>query len=49
VSEERGHAYDELYERLGTKDCEKDIHKMEIRERKKRDLNQVKCIMGEAN
>jgi hypothetical protein len=22
---------------------------MEIRERKKRDLNQVKCIMGEAN
>jgi hypothetical protein len=40
----------ELYDRLGTKESEKDINKMaEIHERKKCDLNQVKCIKDEAN
>jgi hypothetical protein len=37
--------YDELYQRLGTKEGEKDIYKMaKSRERKTRDIIQVKCI-----
>jgi hypothetical protein len=40
-----GQAYDDLYQRLSTKEGEKDVYKMaRIRERKTRDLNQVKCI-----
>ena len=38
-------AYDDLYQRLGTKEGEKDIYRMaKIRERKTRDINQIKCI-----
>ena len=41
----KGKAYDDLYQRLGTKGGEKDIYRMaRIRERKTRDINQIKCI-----
>jgi hypothetical protein len=45
VSEARGQMYDGLYQRLGTKEGEKDINSMtKSRERKMSDINQVKCI-----
>jgi hypothetical protein len=45
VSEARGRAYEDLYQRLDTREGEKDIYKMaKIRERKARDVDQVKCI-----
>jgi hypothetical protein len=45
VSEVRGQMYDGLYQRLGTKEEEKDIYRMaKSRERKTRDITQVKCI-----
>jgi hypothetical protein len=45
VSEARGQMYDGLYQRLGTKEGEKGIYKMaKSRERKTRDIIQVKCI-----
>jgi hypothetical protein len=45
VSEARGQMHDGLYQRLGTKKGEKDIYRMaKSRERKTRDINQVKCI-----
>ena len=48
MSEAKGRAYDDLYRRLSTKEGEKDVYKIaRIRERKKRDLNQVKCIKDE--
>ncbi|PWZ46283.1 hypothetical protein Zm00014a_015020 [Zea mays] len=48
MSEAKGQAYDDLYQRLSTKEGEKDVYKMaRIRERKTRDLNQVKCIKDE--
>ena len=38
-------AYYDLYQRLGTKEGKKDIYRMaRIRERKTRDINQIKCI-----
>ena len=38
-------AYDDLYQRLGTKEGENDIYRMaRIRERKTRDINHIKCI-----
>ncbi|PWZ30868.1 Coiled-coil domain-containing protein SCD2 [Zea mays] len=50
VSRARGQAFDNLYQRLDTKQGEKDIYRMaKIRERKTRDVNQVKCIKDEAN
>ncbi|ONM29623.1 Retrovirus-related Pol polyprotein LINE-1 [Zea mays] len=50
VSRARGQAFDNLYQRLDTKQGEKDIYRMaKIRERKTRDVNQVKCIKNEAN
>ncbi|ONM53611.1 Retrovirus-related Pol polyprotein LINE-1 [Zea mays] len=50
VSRARGQAYDDLYQRLDTKQGEKDIFRMaKIRERETRDVNQVKCIKDEAN
>jgi hypothetical protein len=40
--------YDWLYQRLGTKEREKDIYRMaKSRERKTRDIIQVKCIKDE--
>jgi hypothetical protein len=40
--------YDGLYQRLGTKEGEKDIYRMaKSRERKMRDIIQVKCIKDE--
>jgi hypothetical protein len=49
VSEARG-AYEDLYQRLNTKEGERDIYKMaKIRERKTRDVNQVRCIKDEAD
>ncbi|GJN00036.1 hypothetical protein PR202_ga17185 [Eleusine coracana subsp. coracana] len=45
VSVAKGQAYDNLYQRLGTKEGEKDIYRMaRIRERKTRDINQIKCV-----
>jgi hypothetical protein len=45
VSEARGQMYDGLYQRLGTKEGEKDIYRMtKSQERKTRDIIQVKCI-----
>ena len=45
MSVAKGKAYDDLYQRLGTKEGEKDIYRMaRIRERKTRDINQIKCI-----
>lgn len=50
MSEARGRAYEDLYQRLSTKEGEKDVSKMaKIRERKTRDFNQVKCIKDESN
>jgi hypothetical protein len=48
VSEARGRMYDGLYQRLGTKEGEKNIYRMaKRRERKTRDIIQVKCIKDE--
>ena len=45
MSEAKGRAYDDLYQRLSTKEGEKDVYKMaRVRDRKIMDLNQVKCI-----
>jgi hypothetical protein len=45
VSVAKGQVYDELYQQLGTKEGEKDIFRLaRIRERKTRDINQIKCI-----
>jgi hypothetical protein len=45
VSEARGQMYDGLYQRLGTKEGEKDIYRMaKSRKRKTRDIIQIKCI-----
>uniref|UniRef100_A0A8I6YFU2 Reverse transcriptase domain-containing protein n=1 Tax=Hordeum vulgare subsp. vulgare TaxID=112509 RepID=A0A8I6YFU2_HORVV len=45
VSEARGRAYEDLYQRLNTKEGERDIYKMaKIRERKTRYVGDVKCI-----
>ena len=50
VSEARGRAYEDLYQRLDTKEGERDIYKMaKIRERKTRDVDPVKCIKDEAD
>ncbi|KAJ1299141.1 hypothetical protein BS78_01G509100 [Paspalum vaginatum] len=47
VSEAKGRAYEGLYQRLSTKG-EREVYKMaRFRERKTRDLNQVKCIKDE--
>ncbi|KAG2578377.1 hypothetical protein PVAP13_6NG171106 [Panicum virgatum] len=45
VSVAKGKAYDDLYQRLGTKEGENDIYRMaRICKRKKCDINQIKCI-----
>uniref|UniRef100_A0A8I6Z2Q1 Uncharacterized protein n=1 Tax=Hordeum vulgare subsp. vulgare TaxID=112509 RepID=A0A8I6Z2Q1_HORVV len=45
MSEARGRAYEDLYQRLNTKEGKRDIYKMaKIRERKTRDVGEVKCI-----
>ena len=45
VSVAKGKAYDDLYQRLGMKEGENDIYRMaRIRERKTRDISQIKCI-----
>ncbi|XP_078172001.1 uncharacterized protein LOC144566019 [Carex rostrata] len=48
VSEARGRAYDDLYQKLSMKEGEKDVYRIvKLRERKTRDFNQVKCIKDE--
>ena len=48
VSEAKGRAYEDLYQRLSTKEGEKNIYRMaRARDRKTRDFNQVKCIKDE--
>ena len=50
VSDARGLAYEDLYQRLDTKEGEREIYKMaKIRERKTRDVDQVKCIKDGAD
>ena len=50
VGEARGRAYEDLYQRLGTKEGERDIYNMDkIRERKMRDIGQAKCIKDGAD
>jgi hypothetical protein len=50
VSEARGQAYTELYQKLDTKEDENNVYKMaKLRERKTRDFNQVKYIKDEAD
>jgi hypothetical protein len=50
VSEARGQAYEDLYQRLDMKEGERDIYKMaKIRERKTMDVDQVKCIKDGAD
>ncbi|XP_071681609.1 uncharacterized protein [Lolium perenne] len=50
VSEARGQAYEDLYQRFGTKEGKKDIYRMaKIRERKMGDVDQVKCITDGAD
>jgi len=45
VSEVKGRTYEDLYQRLSTKEGEKNIYRMaRARDRKTRDFNQVKCI-----
>ena len=41
-------AYDDMYKRLDTKEGELDIYKLaRVREKKTKDLNQVRCIKDE--
>ncbi|XP_066347731.1 uncharacterized protein [Miscanthus floridulus] len=48
VGEVKGRAYKGLYQRLNTKEGEKDIYRMaRAHDRKTRDFNQVKCIKDE--
>jgi hypothetical protein len=48
VSEAKGRAYEGLYQKLSTKEGEREIYKMaRFCERKTRDLNQLKCIKDE--
>ena len=48
ISKARSKAYENLYRRLDTKDGERDIYKLaKAKERKTRDLNQMKCIKDE--
>ena len=48
VSDAKNKAYDDLYNRLGTKEGEKDVFKIaKMRERKCRDINHVRCIKSE--
>ena len=50
VSETKGRAYEDLYQKLSTKEGEKNVYKMAtLRERKTRNFTQVKCIKDETN
>jgi hypothetical protein len=50
VSEARGQAYAELYQKLDTKEGENIVYKMvKLRERKTRYFNQVKCIKDDVD
>ena len=50
VSEARGQAYKDLYNHLDSKEGERDIYKMaKIRERKPRDVDQIKCLRDGAD
>ena len=45
MSVAKGKTFDDLYQRLGTKEGENDIYRMAmIHERKTRDINQIKCF-----
>ena len=48
VSNAKLKAYDNLYNKLDTKESEKDIYKLaKLRKRKIKDFNYIKCVKGE--
>ena len=48
VGEAKKRAYDDMYDRLGTKERENDICKItKVREQKTRDLSHIKCVKDE--
>jgi hypothetical protein len=50
MSVAKGPTYDDLYQRLGTKEEENDIYRMaRIHERQTRDINQIKCVKDETD
>jgi ribosomal protein L20A (L18A) len=50
MSEVRGQAYAELYQKLDTKKDENNVYKMaKVQDRKIRDFNQIKCIKDESD
>jgi hypothetical protein len=50
MSVAKGPTYDDLYQRLGTKEEENDIYRMaRIHERKTRDIKQIKCVKDETD
>lgn len=50
MSEARGRAYEDPYQKLNTKEGEKNVYRIaKLREKKTKDFNQVKCINDENN
>ena len=48
VAAAKNNAYDRLYERLDSKECEKEVFKLaRAQERRTRDLNSVRCSKDE--
>ena len=50
MSEAKNETFERLYQKLDTKEGERDIYRIaKVRERKTRDLSQIKCIKDECN
>ena len=50
MSEAKNETFERLYQKLDTKEGGKDIYRIaKVRERKTRDLSQIKCIKDECN
>lgn len=48
ISKARGEALDGLFQKLGTREGEKEFKLARLREKKGKDLNQVKCIRDDS-